>query len=289
MEPQDRLKIVVDGDGNADRETPPPTATRQKQPARLRPSRALPTDRAKFDTQTEALRAFPRASNRGDVPVGSADVAARLSIGEATAALVNGFFVEAGFLTKEGKGRYKPVEAVNEYERLYDFDKDEARKQLAEPLRKSWYFTSVESELRTGKVAEGILVNVLARAAGAAGDRKPQLELILDWLEYAGLIVREGGDVTLADGATASTPPKLEDDGGLDDPGAGASGDAGEVTTEDGANGPRTKLPPQAAHILGFSFEFSITADDLAKLTPEQITALFEAVGKVMAIKAATS
>ena len=43
---------------------------------------------------------------------------------------------------------------------------------------------------------------------------------------------------------------------------------------------------PDAPQVIGFSFEFSLTADDLAKLTPDQITALFEAVGKVMALKA---
>src|SRR5437867_12100874 len=101
----DHLKIVVDGEGNAERDTPPPRPT--KQPPRLRPKRPLPTDRAKFDTQTAALRAFVSASNRGEQPVGAADVAARISITEATAGLVNSFFVDAGFLTKEGKGRYK--------------------------------------------------------------------------------------------------------------------------------------------------------------------------------------
>ncbi len=41
--------------------------------------------------------------------------------------------------------------------------------------------------------------------------------------------------------------------------------------------------------ILGFSFDFTLTGDELAKLSPEQITALFKAVGDVMAIKAAVN
>ena len=39
--------------------------------------------------------------------------------------------------------------------------------------------------------------------------------------------------------------------------------------------------------ILGFSFDFALTGDELAKLSPEQITALFTAVGEVLKIKAA--
>jgi hypothetical protein len=273
----ERLRVVVDGDGNAERETPAQPPGRQ--PQRLRTRKPLPTDRAKFATQTDALRAFVRASNRGEEAVGAAEVAARISITEATAGLVNSFFVEAGFLTKEGKGRYKPVAAVNEYTRLHSFDPEKAQKQLAQPLRTSWYFTEVASELQGGPATEDTLINVLALAAGAEGDRRPQLELVLDWLEYAGLIVRDNGNVRLAD------QPETDAD---------ASGESGQtadtqvepetpVTKSKGA----TKERGNAPQVIGFSFEFSLTADDLRKLTPEQITATFEAVGKVMAIKAA--
>jgi hypothetical protein len=277
----DHLKIVVDGEGNAERENHPERPS--KQPARLRTKKPLPTDRAKFDTQAAALRAFVTASNRGLQAVGAADVAARISITEATAGLVNNFFVDAGFLTKEGKGKYKPVEAVVEYARLYTLKPDEAAKHLQEPLRKSWYFTEIVDELQMGSVQEDVLVNVLARAAGAGGDRKAQLTLILDWLEYTKLIVRTDGTVTLA-GADAST-------GGGDSTDPPNNG--GELETpDDRAKGERTTKnerggsPATSPQVLGFSFEFTLTAEDLRKLTPEQISAAFEAVGKVMAIKA---
>ena len=55
----------------------------------------------------------------------------------------------------------------------------------------------------------------------------------------------------------------------------------GEVpTVEEGPEAPAS--PP----VLAFSFDFSLSADDLKKLKPDQIAAMFEAVGKVMAIKA---
>src|SRR4051812_39930180 len=104
---QDHLRIVVDGGGTAEREGAPERPARQ--PTTLtRPTHALPTDRMRFETQVEALAAFARAT-RGDNVAGAKDIAARIGVTEATAALVNSFFVGVGFLTKVGKGRYKAV------------------------------------------------------------------------------------------------------------------------------------------------------------------------------------
>jgi hypothetical protein len=187
---------------------------------------------------------------------------------------MNGFFVEAGFLVREGRGLYKPIAEVNEYARLYGLQPDEARVQLAIPMSRSWYFTEVERELELGPKSEDVLINVLSRAAGADGDRRPQLELVLDWLEYVDLIERDGGMVKLVGTPETprpnGTPPPLLDP----DP-------------DPGTTMRRAKTPEPGSQVLGFKFEFSLTADDLQKLTPEQITATFEAVGKVMAIKAA--
>jgi hypothetical protein len=261
MDPQDHLRVVAEGKGQAEAENP---STPKKQPPRLRTKRPLPTDRAKFDTQTEALRAYVQASNRGERAVGAADIAQRMSITEATAALVNNFFVDAGLLTKERKGRYKPVPAVNEYHRLYSFKPDEAARQLAGPLRNSWYFTEVKADLQSGRVPEDVVMSILARAAGADWERKPQLELVLDWLEAAD------------EPAAAAKEEQAEQE----DPATDPEGGKGEGSTTEGGN-----APSKAPQVVGFNFAFALTTEDLTKLKPEQITALFEAVGKVMAIK----
>jgi hypothetical protein len=95
-------------------------------------------------------------------------------------------------------------------------------------------------------------------------------------LEYADLIERDGGMVRVAGlldppPFTPATPEKPL-----------ANRDENSGTTKLGA-----KTPEAGTQVIGFNFAFSLTVDDLAKLTPEQITATFEAVGKVMAIKAA--
>jgi len=283
MAEQDRLKIVVDGEGTAERETPPADAERPfRRPNKLPLKKALPTDRAKFETQTAALRAFVGASKRGEEPVGTADVAARLRVSENTAGLVNNFFVEAGFLTKAGKGKYLPTEPVNEYARIWAFTREKAAENLAVPLRTSWYFTEIAGELEMGPISEDVAISILSRASGADGDRKAQLELVLQWLEYAKLIRRDNGSVVLAGAPTGDGEEPAEETPETPDPGSDPTDPGGEGTTDPDPGGG----PEKPAQVIGFSFEFSLSVDDLAKLTPEQIKATFEAVGKVMAIKA---
>jgi hypothetical protein len=286
---RDHLSVVepgsthgVDG-GNDDGDS----ESTGRQPARLRPKRALPTERLKLDTQHAALRAFVSASHRGVFGVGSADVATRLGISPDTAGLVNNFFVEAGFLMKESRGKYKPVPAVNEYARLYSLDPDAAVKELAKVLRGSWYFGAVTPELELGPVSEEVLVNVIGKAAGVGGDRLPQLQMVLEWLRSAGLIVANGdGTFRLPSQTATETAPDPNPDEAMQEPNEEPpTGPAGTKSQEPtiivGADPPTV-----ISNVLAFKFEFSLTAEDLRKMTPDQIAATFEAVGKVIAIKA---
>lgn len=63
-------------------------------------------------------------------------------------------------------------------------------------------------------------------------------------------------------------------------------GEAKPDAASEGATGNRGNAP-QGPQVLAFTFDLSLTADDLGKMSADQIAALFEAVGKVLAIKAA--
>jgi hypothetical protein len=276
---------VISGDG-------PPTeggdgdpTTRQRGPSRPKPRLKLPTERMTLDKQVAALQAFVRASDRGANGVGAKEIAPRIGVSELTAGLVNNFFVEAGFIAKAGKGRYKPVPEAVHYEREASFRKPDAPKILAALLRDKWYFTAIRPELAGGRsVTPDVLINILATEAGVANERRQQLEMILEWLDYVGLIVtRDDGKIALpSDAATITSVTTVEgsetrqhetppvDDGAKSEKSTAAGGDSPKIG------------PP----ILGFKFEFSLTADDLKKFSPDQITALYAAVGKVIAIKA---
>jgi len=262
------------------------TESSKKARARSRPraGRPLPTDRLKFDAQVDALKAIATASGYGKESVSAEDIAPYLGIATATAGLNNAFFLDSGLIVRESKGRYKPTEAVNTFARDHGFNPQRAAHGLADTLSRTWYFQTVLRRLDMGKTTRNAMIEALARAAGASSDHQVQLSALLSWLEFAGLISTDNGDVRVLKGApvdtspeTAETPetPEKEHAGDTPDHSTGESATAKE-------DGQRERQPES---ILSFSFDFSLTASDLQELSPEQIQAVFEAVGKVMAIK----
>jgi hypothetical protein len=134
-----------------------------------------------------------------------------------------------------------------------------------------------------GTVTKRRMIQVLADAAGASKDHQIQLLALLAWLEYAGLITTEGGSVQIATDAPVETPlvdpPPDENATRPADP-------AGEgTTTEGGRHDPQAKSEVEAEAALSFDFHLALTVDDLRRLSPDQIQALFAAVGTVMSIK----
>src|SRR5437762_638271 len=93
-----------------------PEATKRARP-RARASKALPTDRLKFEAQVKALSAIVLQSRNGQEAVGADDIAPRIGVVPATAGLNNAFFMEAGLVERESKGRYKPTPPAIEYQR----------------------------------------------------------------------------------------------------------------------------------------------------------------------------
>jgi len=262
-------------------------------PGRPRAKKALPTDRLKLDVQKKALSVIAVVSDYGKRDVGAADIAPRLSLSAATAGLNNSFFFESGLIVKESKGRYKPTEAANDFARRYTFDQRRAGLCLKEPLSKTWFFHVVRQELAgMGPATREKLIELLAYEAGATKDHTIQLGSLIAWLEYAELIVKEGGHYQIAANAPKDqgededeTPDELPDD----EPSNEAE-DADE--TPDRVKAAIQKKPAgrearsEAETVLSFNFDFSLTKEDLAALSPEQIQAVYKAVGEVMAIKA---
>jgi hypothetical protein len=254
---------------------------------RSRPKKALPTDRMKFEVQKQALSTIAILS-AGEQGVSAADMAASMDVVASTAGLSNAFFLESGLIERAGKGRYKSTEAANDFARRFSFDQDQAGTSLKNTLSETWYYKAVEQHLRGfGSTPKEKLIELLAYKAETTKDYRVQLGALLSWLEYAGLIAFNDGQYQLADDAPAPTTISVADT----TPEESRGGDKPAPSPE------RPTTPPLAADdkaqptetILGFSFDFALTGDQLAKLSPEQITALFKAVGEVMAIKAAAT
>jgi hypothetical protein len=279
----DHLRAVTEAPVTSPPE--PPTTSRAER--RVRPNKPLPTDRMKHGTEVNALKAIAVASRFGERGVSAEDIGARIGVTTATAGLSNAFFAEAGWITRESKGRYLPTDATNTFAQKLGFNETEAAALLAPSIRESWYFREIAPELQTGPVAVGQLVQVLAQAAGATSEYEPQLESVLLWLEYVGLVVIADGHVQLGqrDPQELQKPPVKEDDENQ----RKAPEAAAEPARGESQEPTKKQRLAQANAVISLDFDLSLTAEDLAKLKPEQITALFEAVGQVAAIKATIS
>jgi hypothetical protein len=280
---EQHLRPVPSAESETDQSSPSPDADNggeQKRSKRPRSERALPTDRLKIDAQKAALQAIAVASDYGKKAVGSNDIAPRMGVAPSTASLNNNFFRESGLIKRESKGKYLPTEAVNSFARTYSFNKQEAGADLKQVLSKAWYFEEVQKQLGgMGPATKDTLVELLAHRAGASQEHESQLAALLTWLEYARLIEIDGSLYKLAKdlpdeqpGEDSAIEPEKKE--------VSATPEGSTSTKEEGG-------VERAQPVLSFSFDISLTKEDLQGLSAEQIRAVFEAVGTVMAIKTA--
>lgn len=278
----DHLKAVADPpeQPGGPSESPPSEAA-PRAVRRMRPNRPLPTDRMKMATQVQALKAIAVASASREQGVSASDIAARIGVAHVTAGLNNAFFAEAGWIERSGKGLYKPTDAALKFAQRFGFNETEAASLLALSIGQTWYFREIEPELRIGRpVPMTQAVSILANAAGAGAEYRSQLENVVEWLEYVGLVVITDGHVQLGQRDIQDLQPPTDDE--QEKPaGSGDSDPARNAGT-----GATKEKRLQAQAVVSLDFDLSLAADDLAKLEPEQITALFKAVGEIAAIKA---
>jgi hypothetical protein len=257
----------------------PPAAGRPN--ARTRARKSLPTDRLKFEAQIELLQRFGRISGSQKRLVTTEEVARAQKVSANTAGLNNGFFVDAGWLQKQGRGHFIATDALLKYVQKVQFDTENAAAAaalLAETMRNSWYWQSLANQVGNGGLPRGEALVILSTEAGAGQEYKVQLDHVLNWLQYVGLI-RLDEKMVMPVAAGAAAVREVRDDGAMSDD------DAGERGLGDGVNDRRADGRQERKDvILAVSVDFRLTAGELATLSPEQIKALFEAVGTVAAL-----
>jgi hypothetical protein len=279
----DTRLYAVDSLGEA---TPPPPPTGpQDQPrvraaSKARPRYPVPTDRLKFELQEKALRVVCMASRNGTEPVDAAKMASLMGVSTSTAPLSNAFFVSVGLMERVGKGDYLPSKLALEYQRKYSFDQTAAKAILAPAFANTWFYDAVRQRAALGSTSRDQMIETLAAEAQTDDSYKVQYGLLLDWLQYVGLVDLTGGVVKLR--GDVDTPPSPPAEQNVSPPEPKPSS---PVDQEQPADKPKV-TEGRSSSILSLSFTVDVTADDLAKLTGEQIAALFDGVGKVAAIKA---
>ncbi len=165
---------------------------------RTAPDRAsnkkLPTYRVGFPKQLDALRAYAVLSEGGTKPVRYPNVGEIIKVHEANVSSMNPFFLENGFIEKQAAGML-PNPALLEYSRAHSWNPDTAGAKLAPLISKTWFGEAIQQRLLFRAMSEDEAVEALASVSMAGPDAKPQLKMLLEYCELAGLVRRENGQL----------------------------------------------------------------------------------------------
>jgi hypothetical protein len=252
-----------------------------------RAERSLPTDRMTFDKQVEALRSIAQIGGNGRRSVTAEDISSNVGLKGGTGGLSNKFFRDSGWIVSAGRGAYTASDSLMGYHRHLNVDPADslgARQYLAASARKSWYWEALEPMLEGG-IRHTMVLHALSREAGAT-DHTHQLQMLLDWVEWLGLIRRDGdmvfpgattpeeGNSDQSDAATGELPerPTTQDASACGTADPGSAGDAAPAAAPQSVAA--VSGEPDVSALVSFSFNVRITADDAAKLSSEQLQSL---------------
>ncbi len=291
-----------DAQTNTSKQQPNGSPQSSRRQPRSRPAKSLPTDRMKIEAQQRVLVTIGKQSGTEKRTIDATRISQAMNreISHYTVGLSNGFFVDAGWLEKRGRGDFAASDSLLDYVRRLATDKDNTSRAVM-PLRDaavdSWFWKVVKSHLTFGEARESELLGTLMHEAGASPDHLPQLRTLLAWLEYIELIERADGRVRVhehAGGAEAAADDsEVQLERRLDSPSEEPAHSDPPPTPQNthGAGEPSNTVPRPGRNpadtLLAFDFSCCLTADDLAKLSAGQIQALFAAVGTVMSLTGA--
>jgi hypothetical protein len=253
--------------------TPSPEAPAEAKPAkRSRPNKPIPTERIKLERQFDLLRAFAGVFGASGRAVSNKEVADIVQMSETTTSLANSFFTETGLLSKAAGG-WIPSEEVVAYHRTYEWDRDNAARELQSIFARSWFWEILQPKLSFRAMEETDAINALGATSAASTEYKPNLKLIIDFLAAVGLIERDGSMLKLVRQQPAGSPEKAARE---------------EATPERVAKSTSTVTTAFAQHPGGavqFHINIDVSMTEIAGWSPDRIAAFFSGMAKVLAAK----
>lgn len=251
--------------------------------AKSQPLKKLPTDRIKFKSQLDIIRAYGVASQNGSRAVNYKDAAKLVKMDGNTVSLMSGFLVENGFVERSGNDSL-PTKATVDFALAHGWSAETAPRKLAPLIRKSWFGTSLLQKLAFRAMPEDDAVAELANEIAAAPEYKARISMLIDYAEAAGLVRRDNGQLTLGEVATAG-----QDMTALkpDKPIAEAREDPPVMTrTTTGTMTATSFLTTEGA--VQFHVSIRVSMNEIAGWSPDRITAFFNGLAQVLAAKKGT-
>ena len=249
-------------------------ASRTAGDVRSRITKKLPSVRVGFPKHLDALRAYGILAGAAPVPVRYQKVAELIQVHESNVSSLNPFFMENGFLEKSGNG-VLPAPAVIEYTQAHKWNEATAAQKLAPLLYRSWFGAIITRKLQFRSLSEDSAIETLASECGAAPESRPALRMLLDYLEAAAIIRRDGGMLYANHLEPTQQPPPPLIPTVEPVPMSIAPGAPSSVTVEQA---------PSSSPMGGIRFQVSvnISMEEMGGWPADRITALFAGVAQVM-------
>lgn len=178
--------------------------------ARLKPRKALPTDRVTFVKQLDILRAAAAASGPGHKPVSNEDIAKVVNIHYGSISNCNPFFLEAGLLSRQ-KHQNMPSEEVFAYAEKYEWEPEKAALKLAPAIRKTWFCSTLIPKLTFRSLQLDEAISFLADEIGATKEYRDQLAMLIEYMRVSGIVSVDGNVVNLLKSADEDESKNNED------------------------------------------------------------------------------
>lgn len=244
-----------------------------------KPTRVLPTNRIAFAKQLDTLRAFDAASGQMRKPVPLTEVAKLLKLAPQTMSLASPFFLDSGLIRKGEGGGFIPSDAVHEYALAHAWEPEQAAHKLAPLLAEHWAWQALLPQLQFKKnMTEREALGMLSSAANAAPDYRPQLLLLLAFLDACGLIEFADSNVRLLNAPNnGAVTPKRADAPSTDVPASSRPNSAAAVSST------FTQHPEGQ---LQFAVSVRVDMSEFSSWRPDRIAAFFAGVAQVLAAKA---
>lgn len=247
------------------------------------PTRKLPSERIAFTKQIDILRAYGLASSGGTKAVHYSQAAEVVKMSANTVSLMNTFMVDNGFVQKSGND-FIPDKALIEFAQAYSWNPETASKKLAPLILRTWFGERMTMRLKFRAMPMGELISDLAGQVSAAPEFKSNIETLIEYGVAAGLVRRDGNQLSLGDISDAPTAevqhpstespmpqpePKTDP---MSRPAPGSVG-TGFMSTEGGVQ---------------FHVAIKVDMKEMAGWTPDRITAFFSGLAQVLAAKKGT-
>jgi hypothetical protein len=245
----------------------------QAKPEKFKPTKILPTDRIAYPKQLELLKAYASKFSNTQRAVTNGEVAEIIQMNVSTVSLANPFFSNVGLLNKL-EGGYQPSNEVMAYFRADQWDKDSSVKKLAPLLREQWFSQAILPTLALRSMTEQETLRLLSDACNAGPNYKPQLKVLLSYLDSAGIIAREGDQVAMIKNLSFSVGESMRQ---TDSANSSSPSSKPTIQTE-------FTQSPQG----GVDFNVSIHVDmkEFGGWQPDRISKFFSGIAEVLAAKA---